>query len=81
MANDSDIPMNASQLRLLALTALHKNPDTEPANPQWDSLDKLEIISTIHDTFGEKVADVDELDNFSDLDTLREILKKHNLVN
>ncbi len=73
--------MNASELRLLAITALQKNAETEPENPQWDSLDKLEIISAIHDTFGEKVADLDELDNFSDFESLLEILKKHNLVN
>ncbi len=72
--------MNASELRLLALSALQKNPETEPENPQFDSLDKLEIISAVHDTFGEKVTDLTELDNFSDFQTLLEILKKHNLV-
>jgi acyl carrier protein len=65
---------------VLAVTALQKNPETEPANPQWDSLDKLEIISAIHDTFGQDVADLDDLDNFSDFESLLTILKKHNLV-
>lgn len=72
--------MNSSELRSLAITALQKNPESEPENPQWDSLDKLEILTAIHDTFGEKVSDLSELDNFSDFESLNEILKKHGLV-
>ncbi|GAB2823900.1 hypothetical protein GCM10027022_13150 [Alpinimonas psychrophila] len=72
--------MNESELRLLAVLALQKDPETEPENPQWDSLDKLEIISALHDEFGDKVASLDELDNFSDFETLLEIMKKNNLV-
>lgn len=72
--------MNSSELRILAITALQKNPETEPENPQWDSLDKLEIISAVHDAFGEKVSDLTELDNFSDFESLNEILKNHGLV-
>lgn len=72
--------MEAAELRVLAVKALQKNPETEPANPQWDSLDKLEIISAIHDTFGEEVANLEDLDNFSDFESLLAILRKHDLV-
>lgn len=72
--------MNSSELRIMALTALQKNPDTEPENPKWDSLDKLEIITAVHDSFGDQVADVADLDNFSDLESLYQILNKHGLV-
>lgn len=72
--------MNASELRKLAISALQKNPETEPDNPEWDSLDKLEIISAVHDTFREKVADIEDLDDFSDFESLYKILKGNNLV-
>lgn len=72
--------MNASNLRELTLSTLNRNSQTEPENPVFDSLDKLEIISAIHDEFGSKVADIDGLDEFADFDGLYKILKQHNVV-
>jgi hypothetical protein len=72
--------MEAHELRAVALKAIGKDPAKEPENPLFDSLDKLEIITVLHDTFGDRVAGVDDLDDFSDLDSLTEILKAHDIV-
>ncbi len=72
--------MNRTSLREFAVVSIGKDPTKESENPAFDSLDKLEIISAVHDHFGEKVADVAELDNFVDLDSLYEILRAHGLV-
>lgn len=73
--------MNKSELREFAIKAVGRNPDKEPENPLFDSLDKLEIISSVYDTFGDAANSISELDNFSDLDSLFEILKASGLVN
>ena len=72
--------MNRSSLRDFAVVSIGKDPAKESENPAFDSLDKLEIISAGHDYFGNKVANVAELDNFVDLDSLYEILNAHGLV-
>ena len=72
--------MDAHGLRDVALKAIGKNPAKEPENPLFDSLDKLEIITAMHDTFGDQVAGVDNLDDFSDLDSLTAILKAHGVI-
>jgi hypothetical protein len=72
--------MDAPRLREVALKAIGKNPAKEPENPLFDSLDKLEIITAMHDTFGDQVAGVDNLDDFSDLDSLTAMLKGHGVI-
>lgn len=73
--------MNKTELREFAIKTVGRTPEKEPENPQFDSLDKLEIISAVYDTFGDKANAIVELDNFSDLNSLFVILKKSNLVN
>jgi acyl carrier protein len=73
--------MDATGLREVALKAIGKNVSSEPENPVFDSLDKLEIITALHDTFGDGVAQVDDLDDFSDLESLTAILKAHGVIN
>jgi hypothetical protein len=36
--------MNIAELKTVTAEALGKDPSLLPANPEWDSLDKLEII-------------------------------------
>lgn len=73
--------MNKNELREFAIKAVGRSPEKEPENPQFDSLDKLEIISAVYDNFGDEANSVTELDNFYDFDSLFEILKANNLVN
>lgn len=72
--------MNIDELKIVTADALGKDPSAVSANPQWDSLDKLEIITQLHDVFGEKVNDVSDLDNFSDLESLAAILRESGLI-
>lgn len=72
--------MNKQEFRIFTITALQKDPSLEAENPKWDSLDKLEIISAVHDEFGEVVSTVSDLDYFEDFETLYELLKKHKIV-
>ena len=72
--------MNKSELREFAIKTVGRTSDKEPENPLFDSLDKLEIISAVYDTFGDQANAIAELDNFSDLDSLFDILKASNLV-
>jgi acyl carrier protein len=72
--------MNKKELREFAIKAVGRSPEKEPENPQFDSLDKLEIISAVYDQFGDEANSITELDNFSDLETLFVILKESNLV-
>lgn len=72
--------MNKSELREFAIKAVGRTPEKEPENPLFDSLDKLEIISAVYDAFGDQANTIVELDNFSDLNSLYEILKASNLV-
>ena len=72
--------MDVTELRTLTAEALGKDPKAVPANPEWDSLDKLEIITHLHDTLGDKVNSVDGLDNFNDLESLAAILRESGLV-
>ena len=72
--------MDVSELRTITAQALGKDPSTVPANPQWDSLDKLEIITHLHDVLADKASDVGDLDNFSDLDSLAALLRERGLV-
>lgn len=72
--------MDANVLRDLALKAIGKNPAAEVENPQFDSLDKLEIITALHDELGDAISGVDDLDNFTDLETLTNLLKAHGVI-
>ncbi len=72
--------MDVTELRKITAEALGKDIATVPENPEWDSLDKLEIITHLHDVFGEKVNDIDDLDDFEDLDSLARVLRSGGLV-
>jgi acyl carrier protein len=72
--------MDVAELKTITAEALGKDPNTLPDNPQWDSLDQLEIISHLHDVLGDRANTIDDLENFSDLESLTEILRKSGLV-
>jgi hypothetical protein len=72
--------MNIADLRIITAEALGKDPTLVPENPQWDSLDKLEIISHLHDVLGEDAQEVSDLDDFSDLESLVRLLRGSGLV-
>lgn len=72
--------MDVTELRKITADALGKDVVTEPENPEWDSLDKLEIISHLHDVFGESVNQIDDLDNFVDLNSLAALLSESGLI-
>ncbi|MBU1587290.1 MAG: hypothetical protein KKH51_05020 [Actinobacteria bacterium] len=72
--------MDMSELRRFTIESLGKNPDTEPAVPEWDSLDRLEIITNLHDKFGDAANEIPNLENFTDLDNLGEMLRERGLV-
>lgn len=72
--------MDLTELRTVTAQALGKDPASVPANPEWDSLDKLEIITHLHDVLGDKANDVGDLDNFTDLESLAAILRERGLL-
>lgn len=72
--------MDIAELKQLTADALGKDITELSSNPEWDSLDKLEIIAHLHDVLGEKVNEVDGLDDFFDLESLANILRKSDLV-
>lgn len=72
--------MDIAQLKNLTSEALGKDPATVGDNPQWDSLDKLEIITHLHEVLGAEANKVDDLDNFRDLDSLAALLRGSGLV-
>ncbi len=72
--------MNIAELKTVTAEALGKDPNSVPANPEWDSLDKLEIISHLHDVFGASANDVSDLDNFHDFESLASLLRESGLV-
>jgi len=72
--------MDVTELRTITAEALGKDPKTVSVNPEWDSLDKLEIITHLHDVLGDEVNSVEDLDNFNDLESLAAILRESGLV-
>lgn len=72
--------MTKEELRLFCIKSVGRSPEKESQNPAFDSLDKLEIISALHDKFGDAAGSINDLDNFFDLDSLFDILKTHELV-
>lgn len=72
--------MDIAELKIVTAAALGKDPATQPENPEWDSLDQLEIITHLHDVFGSKAAEIEDLENFHDLESLAAILRKSHLV-
>jgi acyl carrier protein len=72
--------MDAAELKLVTAEALGKDPDSLPENPQWDSLDQLEIISHLHDVLGDRANTIDDLENFTDLESLTDVLRNSGLV-
>ena len=72
--------MDISELRRVTAVAIGKDPEAQPENPEWDSLDQLEIITNLHEIFGSKAAEVDDLENFNDLESLAAVLRKSGLV-
>ena len=72
--------MDISELRRVTAVAIGKDPATQPENPEWDSLDQLEIITHLHEVFGSKAADIEDLENFTDLESLAAVLRKSGLV-
>jgi|GEM_PF-3295844 len=72
--------MDISELRRVTAEAIGKDPETQPDNPEWDSLDQLEIITNLHEVFGSKAADIEDLENFTDLESLAALLRKSGLV-
>lgn len=72
--------MDIAELRTFTAEALGKDPATAPENPEWDSLDKLEIITHLHDLLGDAASGIANLDNFADLDSLAAILRERGLV-
>ena len=72
--------MDVTELRTITAEALGKDPKTVSANPEWDSLDKLEIITHLHEVLGDEVNRVKDLDNFDDLESLAAILRESGLV-
>ena len=72
--------MDITELRTVTANALGKDPASLPANPAWDSLDKLEIITHLHDVLGDKADEVSDLDNFVDLESLAALLRESGLV-
>ena len=72
--------MDITALRTLTAEALGKDPATAPENPEWDSLDRLEIISHLHEVLGDDVNRIENLESFVDLETLAALLKENGLV-
>ena len=72
--------MNITELKTVTAEALGKDPLLLPANPEWVSLDKLEIITPLHEVFGASANDVGDLDNFKDLESLASLLRESGLV-
>ena len=72
--------MDVAELKKVTAEALGKDPATLPANPEWDSLDQLEIITHLHDMLGDRANSIDGLENFKDLDSLTEVLRRSGIV-
>lgn len=72
--------MDIVELKNVTAAALGKDPASQSENPEWDSLDQLEIITHLHEVFGSKAADVEDLEDFHDLESLAGILRKSGLV-
>jgi acyl carrier protein len=72
--------MDMTELRTITAEALGKKVEDVGANPEWDSLDKLEIITHLHDVLGDSVKDLGDLDNFSDLESLAQLLREGGIV-
>lgn len=72
--------MDIVELHAVTARALGKDPAAVPENPEWDSLDKLEIITSLHDDFGDRFAQVTDLDGFTDLAGLAAVLRRSGLL-
>jgi acyl carrier protein len=72
--------MDVAELKRVTAEALGKDPATLPENPEWDSLDQLEIISHLHDVLGARANEIDDLDNFKDLESLASVLRQSGVV-
>jgi len=72
--------MDVPELRTITAEALGKDPNTVAENPQWDSLDKLEIITHLHDVLADGDKEIGDLDNFSDLESLAALLRERGFV-
>lgn len=72
--------MDEAELRKFLHHTLDSSPENETANVEWDSLEKLAIISALHDKFGSSVSNIDGLDNFDDFEGLLRILRDNNIV-
>jgi acyl carrier protein len=72
--------MKASELHSFTSRALGKDPAEVPENPNWDSLDQIELIAHLHDEFGEKLDNVEGLDTFNDLESLTVVLRDGGVI-
>jgi len=72
--------MDMSELRAFTAESLGKDPATAPADPEWDSFDRLEIITNLHDLLGEAANDIPNLENFTDLESLAGLLRERGIV-
>ena len=72
--------MDVAELKKVTAEALGKDPATLPENPEWDSLDQLEIISHLHDVLGASANQIEDLENFKDLEGLASVLRKSGVV-
>lgn len=73
--------MSLDELTMLVSTALGKSPEIIARQTEdWDSLDRLEIITHLHDFLGEKANTLEGLNDFNNLDSLSEVMRKEGLV-
>ena len=72
--------MDVTELRRVTAEALGKDPATVPENPEWDSLDQLEIISHLHEVLGSRANEIDDLENFKDLESLTAVLRTSGIL-
>ena len=72
--------MDIVELHAVTARALGKDPAAVPENPEWDSLDRLEIITHLHEVLGDDVNRIENLESFVDLETLAALLKENGLV-
>lgn len=73
--------MSLDELTDIVSTALGKSRAVITGQTvDWDSLDRLEIITHLHDVLGEKASALEGLNDFNNLDTLAEVLRKDGFV-